>query len=636
MRFICDSCRAPHMIADEKVGPKGARVRCKKCGFIILVRRPSAAAAVPAAAAEESYSPAPVPLPEPVAKELNGGGGHSFLSGVEEDEIGAVFDQVLSPDSGGAAPAPDAGSPHGGGVDDSPAPSSYADDEGENENTRVVSIDMLRRIAEEAEATAARTPDAKEASPKVAQDDWYAAVNDEQQGPLSLNRMREMWDRGEITQTSLCWRAGFADWTPISEVSDLMSALSSRGGGRPVVVAPLPVAASAAAAPMENGAGSGVDADPYPPEGPSWRPSAASALASLAMEEVEALKSPQPPSPPAETNGSFFPALPDEEVESVAPRRSATPASGEVRATSVKEPAVYTYRPPSTSGFSWKFVLGAALGGAVLVALLMLVAVMYLNREQPSAKPSPIAMRPNVSEKPAPAPTADQPSPPSAPTAAAPSAAASGSPDEAPKSGDAPPAVASARPQEPAPAQTGVPPPPPALKSAPVDAPVRETRRRRGSSASAGEEFVARRRGASPPPSSEDDEFDSVFGGSKRRPVEEAPKPKRSSGGYIPPPPGGGDGPETLSQSDVMQVVVANKPSIINCVTEQRKKSPGLSGKLVMRWSIQPNGKTNNISVQSDEFKSTYMASCISGLIKNWTFPKHRVQGEPINFPFTF
>ena len=85
-----------------------------------------------------------------------------------------------------------------------------------------------------------------------------------------------------------------------------------------------------------------------------------------------------------------------------------------------------------------------------------------------------------------------------------------------------------------------------------------------------------------------------------------------------------------------MQVVLANKPAIVKCVNEQKAKDPSLSGKLVMRWTIQTNGKTKNVSCQTSEFRSTYMASCISGLIKGWNFPKHRVQGDPIDFPFTF
>ncbi|QSQ22226.1 zinc-ribbon domain-containing protein [Pyxidicoccus parkwayensis] len=38
MRFVCDSCRAQYMISDDKVGPRGVKVRCKKCGHTITVR----------------------------------------------------------------------------------------------------------------------------------------------------------------------------------------------------------------------------------------------------------------------------------------------------------------------------------------------------------------------------------------------------------------------------------------------------------------------------------------------------------------------------------------------------------------------------------------------------------------------
>jgi predicted Zn finger-like uncharacterized protein len=40
MRFVCDSCRAQYMISDDKVGANGVKVRCKKCGNVIVVRRP--------------------------------------------------------------------------------------------------------------------------------------------------------------------------------------------------------------------------------------------------------------------------------------------------------------------------------------------------------------------------------------------------------------------------------------------------------------------------------------------------------------------------------------------------------------------------------------------------------------------
>lgn len=43
MKFECDSCHAQYMIADEKVGKRGVKVKCKKCQHVIIVRPAKAA-----------------------------------------------------------------------------------------------------------------------------------------------------------------------------------------------------------------------------------------------------------------------------------------------------------------------------------------------------------------------------------------------------------------------------------------------------------------------------------------------------------------------------------------------------------------------------------------------------------------
>jgi predicted Zn finger-like uncharacterized protein len=58
MRFSCDGCSAKYMISDDKVGPGGVKVRCKKCGHVTHVRRGEAGgAAVPAASAAQGSTP---------------------------------------------------------------------------------------------------------------------------------------------------------------------------------------------------------------------------------------------------------------------------------------------------------------------------------------------------------------------------------------------------------------------------------------------------------------------------------------------------------------------------------------------------------------------------------------------------
>ena len=76
MKFTCDRCDAQYMISDEKVGPNGVKVRCKKCSHVILVRR---AVENGAAAAE-----APVTAPAPAAGRIGRGAGRGAGPGVRQ------------------------------------------------------------------------------------------------------------------------------------------------------------------------------------------------------------------------------------------------------------------------------------------------------------------------------------------------------------------------------------------------------------------------------------------------------------------------------------------------------------------------------------------------------------------------
>jgi hypothetical protein len=135
------------------------------------------------------------------------------------------------------------------------------------------------------------------------------------------------------------------------------------------------------------------------------------------------------------------------------------------------------------------------------------------------------------------------------------------------------------------------------------------------------------------------DEFARAFGGAARtaRSEEPRPEPTRKKEVYVPPAPGAGsDVKDSLGQSDILEVVVANKAGLARCAEDQRLKEPGTSGRLVMRWQILTSGKVSQVTVVSEEFRSTSMASCVGKLIKGLTFPRHRQQGEPVTFPFKF
>lgn len=86
-----------------------------------------------------------------------------------------------------------------------------------------------------------------------------------------------------------------------------------------------------------------------------------------------------------------------------------------------------------------------------------------------------------------------------------------------------------------------------------------------------------------------------------------------------------------------MKVVwLAHRPDIAECVKTQREKTPDAHGQLVMRWTVQTDGTTKDVTCLSEGLCSMYLESCLKGLIQSWTFPAHSIQGRPIDIPFSF
>jgi len=288
--------------------------------------------------------------------------------------------------------------------------------------------------------------------------------------------------------------------------------------------------------------------------------------------------------------------------------------------------------------------------GVLLLTLIGVVLFLLGRTSQPDlasrTAPPPV---PPVQVAASPAPT---PPPAPAPVAAAPTPAPTPNPGAAvPQPSATPPGqVVAQRPATPAPTPGTAP---------AVVVPQRRTESHSGTTPPQPHERVAR--ADSPPPGpaprtreaaeakGDDDEFSKTFGGgggsskpSRRQPQEDAPPPepaqKKPGSVYVPPAPGSADLPDTLSTADILQYVVTQKPAILECVKKQKAKDADMSGKLVMKWTIQPNGHTASVQVasESDEFKSTYLASCMTQLIRGWAFPRHRSPQDPVMFPFKF
>ncbi len=136
-----------------------------------------------------------------------------------------------------------------------------------------------------------------------------------------------------------------------------------------------------------------------------------------------------------------------------------------------------------------------------------------------------------------------------------------------------------------------------------------------------------------------DDEFDSIFGAPKAKKeeaAEDAPAPKKGRKSVYVPPDVGQPTKESLSQGDIMTVVLSNRPAIAACVKEYQAKNPGEHGTVVMSWTIKGDGHTTGVKCTSDDFKGSVLDKCLTSAIRAWVFPPFSGSPQTVPFPFKF
>jgi len=94
--------------------------------------------------------------------------------------------------------------------------------------------------------------------------------------------------------------------------------------------------------------------------------------------------------------------------------------------------------------------------------------------------------------------------------------------------------------------------------------------------------------------------------------------------------------PERLSKEDISAALVLKKGDFDKCREEHKKKEPTVSGKLLMRFAVEPSGKTTDITLVSTEFKNTTFDNCLSDAVKGWTFQKAKQKSAAYDLLQTF
>lgn len=590
MRFVCDSCRAQHSISDEKVGSSGAKVRCTTCGHVNWVLREGEASPV----AKEGKGQMTQVWKHPLMTHSGEStivekteGPPNALSHISEDDIGAALDEVLKS-----------------------RPNAVPEDANNDlESTRIMSSAALSELSPQ-RLTESEAEERSSSSP------WYVAIDNKQVGPIDLEALKGHWERGEIGADSLCWKNGMANWVPLSDLPELALVLAPRR--------PKPVIVTSSVATSESVFSSGnsvqapakqVAATLSAPVSSEWKPSAASALASLVKEEVQNFAS-KSSTTGAEEGAALESKLPEElsSTRPPPPLISPFPAST----------GYPSYAAPAPSG-NRALMVGVTLMGVVLLVLVVLVGIIAL-------RPSMQGLTPGLAQEP----------PGTQPPKASPAQ------EPANEERKFSPVVAKETETKPTVAEKQVTVTLEPVKDVETEEAIattktrsKETEKRQRTKedklvvSDAPPAPLERPRVISEPSG---DEFDKVFGVENRAPVEGAKREKQPPKTvYVPPAPGGGEGVmDRLGQSDINGVVLANISSIRRCVEEQHKRSPGVKGTLTMQWTVQTSGKTTNVVAVTEDLRSEYITSCIGGLVKGWTFPRHKIQGEPIKFPFKF
>lgn len=88
--------------------------------------------------------------------------------------------------------------------------------------------------------------------------------------------------------------------------------------------------------------------------------------------------------------------------------------------------------------------------------------------------------------------------------------------------------------------------------------------------------------------------------------------------------------------SDIMEVILRHKADLASCADEARRREPGVTGKLVLRFRIEPDGSVSSSEVVSKELEAAHFTHCVrEQVLPRMRFPTASGPDDII-FPFKF
>ncbi len=93
----------------------------------------------------------------------------------------------------------------------------------------------------------------------------------------------------------------------------------------------------------------------------------------------------------------------------------------------------------------------------------------------------------------------------------------------------------------------------------------------------------------------------------------------------------------SLDKGIIARVVREHGGQVRYCYEQELTRTPGLHGRVVMKWVINGDGKVTQASKADSQLHNANVENCLEQRIKSWVFPKPRGGGVVVvSYPFVF
>lgn len=90
----------------------------------------------------------------------------------------------------------------------------------------------------------------------------------------------------------------------------------------------------------------------------------------------------------------------------------------------------------------------------------------------------------------------------------------------------------------------------------------------------------------------------------------------------------------SVDRGALTRFIKSRLSAIRNCYEKELKRNPNLKGKITVRFTIQPTGRTSDIEIEENTLGNEAVASCIRTTIRTWVMPFKPDDEVPVSYPF--